>query len=358
MTMRPAVRLHAARRSRGYTVVELMVSIVIGLFLLGGLISLLVTNSVNSAELNKTGMQIENGRYAMQVLIEDVQHAGYWGSYSPITSNTYSIPTASDLCDTTTAAFSSATPANLPVGLFGYDGTETTPTCTPLLTSRRTGTDIIVVRRLSTTSIPIGSAVTNETYMQSGKCSVLPAPPPFVISTNSGAFTLKKKNCTTDETIQKYLVHIYYIADCNVCGTDDIPTLKMAELVAGSFVITPLVEGIENLQVAYGLDTNFDGAPDCYTSNPTSVPTAEKNACAGAATYFTTATATKNWSNVAAARINVLARNLQKTAGWTDSRSYDLGLAGTVSAPNDGYKRHVYAATARVYNLSSAREVP
>src|SRR4029078_2719241 len=91
---RNASILHRARRvlQAGYTIVELMVSIAVGLFLVGALLTLLVTNSINSAELNKTGAQIENGRFAMQLLIDTIQHAGYLGQYSPTVTPTYALP--------------------------------------------------------------------------------------------------------------------------------------------------------------------------------------------------------------------------------------------------------------------------
>ena len=46
------MRASLTRRAptKGYTIVELLVSIAIGLFLDGGLVTLLVTNSINSAE--------------------------------------------------------------------------------------------------------------------------------------------------------------------------------------------------------------------------------------------------------------------------------------------------------------------
>ena len=109
----------------------------------------------------------------------------------------------------------------------------------------------------------------------------------------------------------------------------------------------PLVEGVENLQLEYGLDTAVPttGSPAVYTADPSSY-----NGCAPA-------TCVSYWRNAVTAKINVLTRNLTPTQGHTDTKTYALGLTAagavnTVGPFNDGYKRHVYYSVARLYNLA------
>jgi type IV pilus assembly protein PilW len=114
----------------------------------------------------------------------------------------------------------------------------------------------------------------------------------------------------------------------------------VAELGAGAFSISPMVAGIEQLQLEYGLDTDGDGTPDTYTGAPA-------NAAA--------------WQQVTAVKIHVLARNVQTSGGFTDNRSYVLGLnsAGNdnVFGPyNDGYKRHAYSTVVRLDNVAGRLE--
>jgi type IV pilus assembly protein PilW len=335
----------AKRKSGGFSLVELMVALAIGLFLVIGLISLLVSISHTRTELDKTSRQIENGRYALQLLTADVQHAGFMGWYTP-KSATSTLP--ADVCAPSGGDFVATPSVSVPVFIYGYTGSASSPSC---LSNRLAGTAILVVRRVSTTAIPVGSAVAGETYMQVAACA--PLNPPFVVSSNSGDFTLKQKDCGTAATIRKYIVRLYYISSCNVCSpSDNIPTLKMAEFVNGAMTITPLAEGIQNLQIDYGVDTNNDGAPDCNVSNPGDTT---QTVCSP---YDWTVAAT-NWANVVAMRIYVLARNNEATADWTDTRTYDLGLAGSYTpASGDKYKRHVYGAVVRVVNVASRREQP
>jgi type IV pilus assembly protein PilW len=54
-------------------------------------------------------------------------------------------------------------------------------------------------------------------------------------------------------------------------------------------------------------------------------------------------------------QINVLARNQTVTQGYTDTKTYTLGLtaagaANVVGPFNDGFKRHTYSSVARLYN--------
>ena len=358
----PAVKTWRTCRQAGFTIIELMVSIAIGLFLVAGLTTLLVTSSINTSELNKTAIEIENGRYALQLLVQDVQHAGFWGGYGATPTTAVVFP--SSLCGTTAASLGfSNSPVNFPVGLFGYDGAGGTPACTPALDNRIAGTDVLVVRRTSTMAIPASSAVANEFYLQVGNCATVVTP--FIMDSNPSSFTMTNKDCATVSSVRKYMVHIYFVSSCNDCSVDTTPTLKVAEFVNGAFTITPLVEGIENLQIEYGLDTDAGvgdksgaGAPDCYTANPSAVSAAEAAACPGAGYDVTTATALTNWSNVVAARIHILSRNLVPSAGWTDIRTYKLGADTVVGPANDHYKRHAFSTVARLYNVAGARETP
>jgi type IV pilus assembly protein PilW len=360
--------------------VELMIALAIGLFLVIGLISLLVSTSQTRTELDKTSRQIENGRYALQLLSADVQHAGFLGAYSPSIATFTSPPP--DPCATAVANLgfdNTPTAPKLPVFIYGYDGPTadaTPPSCVPAATPahRVAGTGILVVRRVSTTAV--AAAVAGETYLQVASC--VPITTPFVVSATAGDFTLQPKSCVGTAALNKYIVRVYYVSECNevfTAGPDVgkcdplvptvdrpwVPTLKMVEYVGGAMTITPLVEGIQNIQFDYGIDMNNDGTPDCYISNPTAPAAAQIDVavCPQPATPYVWTDATTNWSNVVGVRIHVLARNNEASADWIDTRTYDLGLAGSYTpAAGDKFKRHVYSALARVTNVAGRRETP
>lgn len=334
---------------RGLSLVELMISLTIGLVLLTGITTLIVQQSATRNELEKSSRQIENGRYAMQVLRDDIEHAGFYGEYSPPITAIYTTPDPCDFTDNTANISTtgnlgwinnSITTPTLPVPIFGYAGAASTPapvTCAALVTNYQPNTDILVIRRTATDSpIAAASAVAGNTYLQVSRCSTDTRP--FVLGTSG--FTLYQRDCLplpgpgTLATLRNYVVHIYYISSCSVCGTDTIPTLKMVEFINDTQTVYPLVEGIENMQFDYGVDTTgSDGSPDSYTTAPT----------------------VANWQNVMAVRVNLLARNNDPTTGYTDTKTYTLG-ATAVAAANDSYKRHVYSQLVRAINPSGRRE--
>jgi prepilin-type N-terminal cleavage/methylation domain-containing protein len=68
---------------RGVTLIELMIAMTISLLMLAGLVTLFVNTSRTNSEMAKTNYLIEDGRVTMQVLTDDLAHAGFWGGYMP-----------------------------------------------------------------------------------------------------------------------------------------------------------------------------------------------------------------------------------------------------------------------------------
>src|SRR5688500_5491762 len=84
MTQRTHIERHTSTtRSRGFTLVELMVAMTVSLLLLVSLVGIFVNTSRSQAEMVKTNGVIENGRVAIQILQEDIVHAGFLGGYLP-----------------------------------------------------------------------------------------------------------------------------------------------------------------------------------------------------------------------------------------------------------------------------------
>ena len=337
---------HIVKHQAGLSLVELMISLTIGLVLLLGLTSLIVQQSGSRDELEKSSRQIENGRYAIQILHDDIEHAGFFGGYSPASGVTYTVP--ADPCNVTFGSTNSgwATTPAVPVPIYGYPGGLTNPTTATTcgLSNYQPNTPILVVRRTATptpTPILAATATAGVTYFQVSQCNT--ATIPFALGlTSVASFNLQNKDCATPAPLLPYLINVYYLSTCDTCtpASDNIPTLKMVQIGGASAVTSPLVEGIENMRLDYGIDTDGDGYPDKYTTTP---PTA-------------------NWSNVMAVRVSLMARNIECTTGYTDTKSYDLGGGSAPAsaltnncATGSGYKRHVYTELVRANNPSGRR---
>ncbi|HEU0220454.1 MAG TPA: PilW family protein [Gallionella sp.] len=329
---------------RGLSLIELMISITIGLLILSALSTLFANQSRTRSELDKSNRMIDNGRYALEVLTDNLRLAGFYSNYAP--SGT---PTATpDPCDLTIITNSATNLNVLRHHVQGYNAAAAASQIASLpascgftytagsATTLKPGSDILVLRRASTSPVAATAAVAATTYLQVSNCTTDAAS--YQIAPGTAAFTtFHNKDCTTPASLRPFLVQAYFVSSDNNVG-DGIPTLKRRELNAatGAFVTTPLVEGIEYLQIDYGLDANADGAADSYIAAP----------------------AAADWPNIVSIKINIIARNIETSPGYTDTKSYALGSAGTFGPFGDAYKRHAYTQVVRLVNPSGRREVP
>lgn len=332
---------------RGLSLIELMISITIGLLILVSLSTMFVNQSKTRSELDKSNRMIDNGRYALEVLSDNLRMAGYYGEFEP-TSSVPAVPAMlPDPCSTDAAAVS----ASLQLAVQGYDAAVQAsqisglpPLCNFTYSggsdsSLKPGSDILAIRRASTaTPIVQGAAMPNTLYLQVSLCQFDVAP--YIVSSNPAAFTLRTTGCTPASVapyanLRNFMVHVYFVSpNNNTSPADGIPTLKRYEYdpTTNSFVVRPLVEGIEYMQIDYGLDSNNDGAPDTYVTAP----------------------AVAQWPNVVSVKMNILARNTESTQGYTDTKTYTLGTA-TFGPFNDSFKRHVYTQYILLVNPAGRR---
>jgi type IV pilus assembly protein PilW len=323
---------HTARQ-QGFTLIEMMIALTLGLMILAGTTAIFVRNSRTSDEIKRANQQIENGRYAMSLLGSDLRNAGYLAEFDPSTLPT---PVAPNACATDLPSLA----AGLAMPVQGYDNGAGMPGC---ISDYKTGTDIVVVRRASGCALGdagCDAAVNGAVYLQASGCNSpteLGSGQPanyFVLDTDQSKLNRKKVDCATTAPVHQYQVHIYFVAN-NYKSGDGIPTLKRAELGSSGFSIVPLVEGIENLQIEYGVDnlTALTGAPATFTTSPAS---------------------DLAMRNIVAAKIHLLARSPTPTAGYVDSRTYAVGpnVSYTPSGADANYKRHVYEATVRINNTA------
>lgn len=357
MTMRTSS--NGTRRAwGGFSLVELMVALAIASVLLGALGIMFVNTSIARGELDKSSRQIESGRYAMQVLGDDIRHAGYYGALSNAPTLGAGITTLPDACASTLATIQGA----LAIPLQGYAGAASASAldtgklaCLDAAAGYKPNTAVLVVRRADTS---IASATATSGYFNIQVSGCPGDPTRYVLDTDTAtSYTLHSNGspgCTPitgapAAKIAPFYQRIYYVStcsgtDCSASGADSVPTLKRIDITpTGAATPKAIVDGIENLQVDYGIDTTAggDGSPDVYTNS--------------SAHSATTPSSIGEWQNVMAVRIYVLARNLEKTSSFTDVKSYPLGPV-TVSAPNDAFRRHAYSELVRLNNPAGRRE--
>lgn len=343
--------------SRGMSLVELLVAITIGMLIVTAMSLLFANSSRSRSETERSSVNIENGRYAMDLLRGELQLAGYFAEFDPREKLTSAMLTAAvpDPCATTVAALN----ASMALHIQGYDTmAASTLSC---LTDVKVGTDAFVVRRASgCTAVPLAAGCTNlqanAPAFQASSCGNATelgnsdVNVHYRLNTDLSQLTLRKRNCTTVADTRRYLVRIYYVANNDRAG-DGIPTLKVAELGAGGFSASSLVQGVENLQLEYGLDTDENGDADVYTSNPglyLGCTTASSPSCVG------------HWASVVSVKAFVLSRSIDQSPGYVDTNTYVLGRkfngdANSFSSLEAGYKRKVFQEVIRLQNPAGRR---
>jgi len=359
MSNRPASlrRLHP---QRGVSLVELMIAVTLGLMVLATLASVFANSSRSRTELDRVSRQIENGRFAMEILTGDIKLAGFYGELA-VNAVTAGPPAPGaalpDPCSTDKNVWKSA----MLIGVQAYDNGVGIPVCVPSI-DLKAGTDVIVVRRASTCEAGVAgcaAAVANRPYLQVSKCSAAPLQETASIATTyvldygtgNPPYNLHKRDCVNWAPVRQYMVSIYYISTNNGQG-EPIPTLTRMEFDGVQYTIVPLVEGIEELNVEWGIDNNNDGSPDIYSADPSAYT---YTGCA-------TCTSVENWQRVVTARVTLLARSTEASNNYTDQKTYTIGLdaAGIpiTKTYNDAYRRHVYTSTVRIVNVSDRKDVP
>ena len=179
---RPPARLAASqpRAYEGFSLVELMVAMTISLLLLVALVSIFMNTSRSQSEMVKMNGLIENGRIAIQIMQEDLVHAGFWGGRLPgfddLTSTLApdDAPTAvPDPCQSY-ATWGSVYRANvLGAPVQSSDVLPTGPGCLAPV-GHRAGTDVLVVRHADTCVAGVGNCeadMPGKLYFQTSFCA-------------------------------------------------------------------------------------------------------------------------------------------------------------------------------------------
>ena len=339
----------------GFSLIELMVGLAIGLIVVAGILQLIANMGASRAAIDRTGRQIENGRFAIQKLTEDLRHTGFFGEFSDL-------PLPSSLTPALLSTPCSVDPANLtammsiPVRPYTAADAATRPACIDAA-DFVADTNVLVLRFASPVVTPVASLDANTMYTQGIVGSVI------VAAGTAGNFTLTRHTALPGAPvpgdIRQYVTRMYFVSPCSrpaagemtcTAAADEgspIPTLKMVELRSsgGGPAFTAaraIAEGVERFELDYGIDMNADGAADVFRRCTTGA-----DACA-----------VDDLLNIVTVNLYIVARDTERTPGFTDTKVYALGGAGnyTPDATAAKYRRHLYSGAARVNNLSMRKE--
>ena len=312
------------RRQHGFTMIELMVAMTMGLVITAGAVSLFLASKRSYNDIERSARLQENGRAALYFLTRDLRHVNFWGDLIDV-SNGLKAP---DLNMTgTCSGWASSTGANDLVSnrFVVSDNASADAFFTGCLNDIKANTSAVAIKRVR---------AHDDSYTSAGFYNSLDAGDYFLRS-NSGLGNIIAKGSTQDTGALtaasegkdwEYQPVIYFVRDFSVADGDGIPSLCK---VYGNPRMTTrcLVEGVEFLHIEYGLDTNTDGLADTYQPND--------------------AAGTLDMSQVITIRIYVLVRELEQDFAYTNTNTYRMGSKTvTFSAgDNDRYHRALFTTT-------------
>lgn len=289
-------------RQSGFTLVELMISMVLGLFIVLALLTLLINVNRNNSEMTKANRVIENGRFSIQLLEQDISHAGFWAGYLPqfddvtVAGMPTDVPRADpgppavaavpDPCaDWGALAGNPAALAVYKSNLLGiavqvYEvpavvPSPTVPVCGSRVVSPQPSSDVLIVRHVETCAVGEAGCpafANNELYFQVAQCgAVMPVPAYALEQYAAGTVDallphrVRSANCAAGAFAPRYkfVSSLYYVRRYAVTDGDNIPTLMRSDFSCASGTCEfgaaqAMIEGIESFRVELGIDNVSD----------------------------------------------------------------------------------------------------
>ena len=331
--MRTSIKEFGSRQ-HGITLVELMVALAIGSFLMIGAIQI-YSQSRQAFVINESIARVqETAQFALDTIEADLRMASNWGR----TSRGLSIDGRSMI--------GAPNPKTLPVPLTcgedwsielgtpvdGFDnvvgGANIGLPCPPEpnLNTAQANSDVLTVRRASVNPVPLqaGRLQIQTTRIQGQIFADGNIPPQFDPLTSA---------------THNLMVSSYYV-DTNSELIPGVPTLRRKILGiqgANSTVFDQeIAPGVENLQIQFGIDMNEDNTVDRYV-NP------------GAEIYNPEAPGYFPGARVLTARVWLVVRGLNREVGVDDQRTYSPANAPTQTF-NDEVRRMQVSKTILLRN--------
>lgn len=339
-----------SKNNKGFSIIELMVAMVLGLLILGGAISMLSTNKrIYSTQEMMSRLQ-ENARFGTEILIRDIRMAGYSGCSDSISDVLNHVNGASD--DDDMFNFENAVEGSESAG--NWQPSNSSGGVSDIVAN----TDAISVRYLNPLGISISSPmpnvsaelkVTSVGNLQDGDViavsdcdsadimqltAVQTASSHLQHNTGTGTPGNATKNLQkkygTDAQVVNFISRRYYIGT----GANGGPSLFRTH---NEGTPVELIEGVEQMQLLYGVDTSGNQIANTYVDAAT----------------------VSSWDNVVSVRLSLLYRTVEENHRIDADTATHTLLGGTgnggitVSNVGDNRRRRVFTTTIQIRNRST-----
>lgn len=332
------------KAGRGFSLVELLVGMVLGLILIGGAVSIYLASKRSYVEVEQVAALTESARFAEQLIGDSLRHAGFFGE---VTAN--AIEVDANLTGVVGDCSGLASAHNLGQFVFAdtIDGSNSALGC---IDDGMVGTDVLVIKRVLPrpyTDGPRDSFDPNDPAQSDGAIdfpAVLQNDKTYVVANNVGgvlfdgndpAPTINLGGEVPGGSAWEYKYEVYYIRDPDPAGDDDVPQLSRKILVwngtAMELQTEDVAEGVENLRILLGYSSGTNGDVDTYET-PAQISTSG------------------SWSNIQSVEVYLLTRSATKDVQYTDAKQYQMP-GETIPVANDNYRRLMSHASVSLRNL-------
>ncbi len=271
--------MNIKQQQKGFSLVEMMISMVLGILLLLATSVVYLSSQRSSSNRTQYASMEDNARSALEIMTRAIEHTGY--------TSTNSVPLDDRfITKSVVAANCGGGKKNvLKTSLFG-----------------------VVSNGVSGATDSIG-----------------------VVYVGDSSFN---RDCTGKQlptacqvggvgTVDASKIYNYFSVATNTAG---VPVLNCAG--SNNLTTVEVAEGVENLQVLYGVDNNQDNRVDQYVN-------ADK---------------VSSWNHVISVQLAVLIRSLRKVKNKAEVKKYKL-LDNQIITTNDRYQRAVFTSTVRLRNV-------
>ncbi len=329
-------------RQTGLTLVELMVALAIGSFLMVGAIQI-YSQSRQAFIINESIARVqETAQFAMDTIEADLRMASNWGRNSRGLAvegrsiigdaNPNGLPQPADNC-----AVDWVLNLALPI-----DGTNNGyGLACAAEGGNQANSDVVTIRRASVAHVDptLGRLQIQSTRIQAEIFADGVVPAAFPIANAAGAADDPTDPAFDSET-HNLIVTSYYVSPTSTL-INGVPTLRRHRLIGGGVAGPTIVDeevapGIENLQIQFGIDVDQDNTVDRYV-NP------------GDAIYNPNAVGYVPGARVMTARIWMIVRGVNIEPGVRDDRDYEPGDVD-LGVPNDSFRRMQVSKTILLRN--------
>lgn len=331
---------------RGFSLIELMLAMLIGIIIIGGVMSLYISTR-NTQRTSEDQLQmIADARFVVNTIAYDLRHAGYWGEADV---NTSIVCRLGDAACLGTGSFTGSNMQQATGDCFDFwyidierpvTATDNVTTYANTCTSQayKPGTDVLGVHYVDSNTVASSQLAAGITYLRSNYMAgglFLGTPvPPSSLSAYDG---LRYWDDDTRSKNRRLIAHVYYVSS-ETDGVAGRPSLHRVELQAGPVMTDAvLIPGVVDLQFQYGVDTNspMDNSANSYVS----VGKIPKDAAGNPL-----------WARVRTVKIWVLMRTERKDRdGITGAQTFTLANNAPVTY-NNGYRHYLLTGIVQLRN--------